>query len=205
MPKLTVMELHRRLGHVAPDVARRQVENGLVSGIMLRPDGNDITFCDSCTYAKATRKPVPKERDPGHRATSFGLEVHSDVWGPAPVQTLSHRQYYVSFTDDFSRLTHLYLLRRKNETFAAYKEYEAWCHTQMNARIRILRSDRGGEYLSEEFKGHLAAAGTVHRLTVHDTPAQNGVVERLNRTLIEQVRAMLHRSGLPLTLWGEAV
>src|SRR5258707_2041941 len=127
------------------------------------------------------------------------------VWGPAPVQTLVHRQYYVSFTDDFSRLTHLYLLRRKSDTFAAYKEYKAWCHTQMMAPIRALRSDRGGEYLSNKFRAHLKAAGTEHRLTVHDTPAQNGVVERLNRTLIEHVRAMLHASGLPMSLWGEAV
>ena len=75
----------------------------------------------------------------------------------------------------------------------------------MGVPIKALRTDRGGEYLSEEFQQHLKAASTEHRLTMHDTPTQNGVAERLNQTLIEKVCAMLHMSGLPMTLWGEAV
>ena len=71
--------------------------------------------------------------------------------------------------------------------------------------IKILHTDRGGEFLSNEFDDHLAKAGTVRNLTVHDTPEHNGVAERLNRTLLEKVRAMLHASGLPKFLWGEAI
>jgi len=156
------MELHRRLGHIAPMAVKKLVGNGLVSGIAMTNDAEESTFCASCTYAKATRKPVPKARDESNRAKMFGEEIHSDLWGPAPVQTLGHRQYYVSFTDDFSRLTHLYLLRRKSDTFQAYKEYEAWCRTQMGMPIKALRTDRGGEYLSEAFQQHLKAAGTEH-------------------------------------------
>jgi reverse transcriptase-like protein len=76
--------------------------------------------------------------------------------------------------------------------------------TQHNTKIKCLRSDRGGEYLSEEFSVHLKKAGTVRKLTVHDTPEHNGVAERLNRTLMEKVRAMLHDSDLPKFLWAEA-
>ena len=52
---------------------------------------------------------------------------------------------------------------------------------------------------------YLKAAGTKQKLTVHDTPQHNGIAECLNRTLLEKVRAMLHKSGLPHILWGEAV
>ena len=71
--------------------------------------------------------------------------------------------------------------------------------------MKCLSSDRGGEYLSDEFSAYLKAAGTIRKLTVHDTPEHNGVSERLNRTIMENVRAMLHDSGLPKFLWAEAV
>jgi len=61
-----------------------------------------------------------------------------------------------------------------------------------------------GEYLSDEFSAHLKKARTVRKLTVHDTPEHNSVAERLNQTIIEKVRAMLHDSGLPKFLWAEA-
>src|SRR5271154_2571016 len=81
---------------------------------------------------------------------------------------------------------------------------EAWMKTQHNGRIKSLRSDRGGEYLSEDFSDHLKKAGTTRKLTVHDTPEYNGVAERLNCTIITKVRAMLHDSDLPKFLWGGA-
>jgi hypothetical protein len=202
--KLTVAELHRRMGHIAPETAKRLVLKGLVTGIELDPTSRVPTFCESCVHAKSTRTPVPKSRE-GERASKFGEEVHSDLWGPSPVESLGGKSYYVSFTDDATRHTHLYLLRQKSDTFDAYKRFEAWVQTNMETQIKTLRSDRGGEYLSDEFTDHLEEKGTIRKLTVHDTPEQNGVAERLNGILITKVRAMLHDSGLPKFLWGEAV
>ena len=91
----------------------------------------------------------------------------------------------------------MYLLRKKSETFTAYKQYEAWVQTHHDAAIKVLRSDRGGEYLSGKFVKHLADHGTKQKLTVHDTPEENGVSERLNGILVEKVHAMLHGSNLP--------
>ncbi|OJA13049.1 hypothetical protein AZE42_11790, partial [Rhizopogon vesiculosus] len=155
-------------------------------------------------YAKVTRKPIAKECE-GERAKDFAGEVHTDLWGPTPVTTLGGRHYYVSFTDDKTRLTYLHLLCQKSEVFTAYKDFKAWCNTQHGARVKVLHSDRGGEYLGKEFVMHLKAAGTEQKLTIHNTPQHNGVAERLNRTLLEKVHAMLHKSGLPRFLWGEAV
>ena len=89
-PQLTIMELHQHMGHIAPGAAKKLVTDGLVSGINVQLDGQEPTFCESCTYVKALRKPVPKEHNPEHHAKAFSEEIHSDVWGPAPIQTLQH-------------------------------------------------------------------------------------------------------------------
>jgi hypothetical protein len=201
---LTLEQFHRRMGHISSTNARKLVSDGLVTGVFL-----DLTdpvkpfFCESCVYAKSSRKPILKVRE-GDRAKEFGGEVHSDLWGPAPVESKGGKKYYVTFTDDKTRLTHLYLLRQKDEAFGVYKEYEAWVATQLSAKVKILHSDRGGEYLGKDFVAHLKSKGTVPKLTVHDTPQHNGVAERRNRTIVERIRALLHASGLPRTMWGEA-
>ena len=201
---ITVMELHRRMGHISLNVARRLTENGLMSGLKFDLSKDKPTFCEACVYAKATRKPVAKECA-GEHAEEFAAEVHTDVWGPAPIQTLGGRRYYITFTDDKTRLTYLHLLCQKSEAFTAYQQFEAWCHTQHGVAVKALHSDCGREYLGKEFIMYLKAAGTKQKLTIHDTPQHNGVAECLNRTLLEKVRAMLHESSLPRALWGEAV
>lgn len=138
--------------------------------------GGEQFFCESCVYEKATRKSILKVRE-GERATEFGGGIYSDLWGPAPVETKGGRQYYVMFTDDKTQLTHLYLLKEKSKTFNAYKEFEAWCDTHLKAKIKILHSDRGGEYLSKDFTSHLKSKRTMQNLTIHDTPQHNGVAK----------------------------
>jgi len=192
------------MGHISPGTARNLVENKFVTGLRLEysPTG-DPFFCESCVYAKATRKSVPKVRE-GERASTFGQEIHSNVWGPAPIESKCGKRYYVTHIDDCSRLTHLTLLRKKGEAPDAYKDFDVWCETQLDARIKILNSDRGGEYTGDDFDKYLKSRGTVQKLNVHDTPQQAGVAERRNRTIAERIRALLHASGLPKSLWGEA-
>ena len=108
--------------------------------------------------------------------------------------------------DDATRYTVCFLLRTKDQALGAYKSFEAWALNQQHCKgIKVLRSDHGGEYLSGEFNMHLAAAGTARKLTPHDTPQLNGVAECLNHTLLEWIHALTHESGLPKTLWGEAL
>jgi hypothetical protein len=200
---IDIRTLHRRLGHVAAETIRALVRSHAIQGISLIDDGQKV-YCESCEYAKATRKVIKKERE-GAIAEAFGDEIHTDVWGPSPLQTIGGRKYYITFTDDHSRYSHIKLLRSKDEAFQAYKDFSAWALTQHGVKIKRLRSDRGGEYTSAEFDRYLKEQGTERRLTTHDTPQHNGVAESLNRRLLERVRAVLHHSGLPKHLWGEAV
>jgi GAG-pre-integrase domain len=145
---LTLDQLHRRLGHISPNAAKKLAQDGFITGLRLETtaSGKDV-FCKSCVYVKATRKPVAKARK-GERATEFGAEVHSDLWGLAPVATKGGRRYYVTFVDDSTCLTvHLHLLAKKSDAPEAYKEYEAWCETQMKKPVRLLHSDHSGEYM----------------------------------------------------------
>ena len=89
--------------------------------------------------------------------------------------------------------------------FDSYQAFKAWLLTQFNTKVKRLRSDHGGEYLSVKFTKYLESKGTERRVTVHDTPEHNGVAERLNWTLVKWVRTMMHTSGMPKSLWGEAV
>ena len=201
---ISAMELHRRLGHIAVSSARKLVTSGAVKGVELDPDIPDAD-CEACIFARAAALPVPKVRI-GPPAQNFGDEVHTDVWGPAQVATCQGRRYFITFTDDATRYTVTYLMQTKDKALEAYKSFESWANTQQHCQgIKVLRSDRGGEYLSEAFNQHLAKAGTARKLTVHDTPQLNGIAERLNHTLQERIRAIMHMAGMPKSLWGEAL
>jgi len=199
----TLDQFHHQMGHILAGVTYCLVKNGLVTGVCLEPTPSGDYFCESYVYVKAIRKPIPKAWE-GEHVIKFGNEVYSDLWGPAPVETKGGRKYYITFTDDMSRLTHLYLLCLKSEAFEAYKQYEAWCTTHLGIAIKILYSNYGGEYLDKGFTLYLKSRGTEQKLTVHDTPVHNGVAEHCNRMIVEQVQALLHASGLPKFLWGEA-
>jgi hypothetical protein len=77
-----------------------------VTGVQLETTSDADLFCESCVYAKATRKSIPKVRE-GERAMEFVGETHSDVWGPAPVETKGGKCYYITYTDDKTRFTNL--------------------------------------------------------------------------------------------------
>ncbi|KAF9556271.1 hypothetical protein CPC08DRAFT_603545, partial [Agrocybe pediades] len=94
---LTIDELHRRLGHVAHDTARKLVEKGLITGVEL-DEASVPSFCESCEWGKGHRKPIARERA-GERAEAVGDEIHSDLWGPATVLTINGKEYLLTFTD----------------------------------------------------------------------------------------------------------
>ena len=75
----------------------------------------------------------------------------------------------------------------------------------MGHRVKVLHTNNGGEFTSDEFKNYLKKEGIVHQLTITKCPEQNGVAERFNRTLVEMVRSMLADSELPKTFWPEAL
>jgi transposase InsO family protein len=100
-------------------------------------------------------------------------------------------QFFITFTDDLSRYGYIYLMKHKSETFEKFKEFQNEVENQRGKKIKALRSNRGGEYLSHEFSNHLKSYGIIPQLTPPGTAQRNGVSERCNRTLLDMVRSML--------------
>ena len=97
----------------------------------------------------------------------MGDKIYSDVWGPSRHLTTDKKSYYVSFIDDYSRESVIYLMSSKDQVFTKYKLYEAMMSRQRDVCIKTLFTDRGGKYTSKEFEEYLAKKGTKHRLTMH--------------------------------------
>ena len=84
------------------------VKKGLIEGVELE-EVSEVVVCESCEWAKGERKLVQKVRE-GERCTAVEDEIHSDLWGPAPVKSINHKRYYVSFMDDYSRYTNMIVI-----------------------------------------------------------------------------------------------
>jgi transposase InsO family protein len=189
---------HRRLAHInykaLPYVSK--VVTGLPE---LKVDHEGV--CKGCAQGKITKNPFPKSDS---KADGILDIVHSDVCGPMPSTSLSRYVYYVTFIDDYSRKTWVYFLKLKDEVFEKFKEFKALVENLSEKKIKILRSDNGGEYTSKEFKDFCRDVGIKRELTTPYNPQQNGVAERKNRTIMEAVKAMIHDQDLPMHLWVEA-
>ena len=98
-------------------------------------------------------------------------------------------EYFITFTDDYSRYGYVYLMKWKFEAFEKFKEFRAEVENQLGEHIKVIRSDRGDEYLLGDFKDYLTQNGIVSQLAAPGTPQKNGVAERRNRTLLEMVRS----------------
>ena len=131
--------------------------------------------------------------------------MHTDVWGIAPVISHEYYIYFVTFIDDFTRFTWVYFLRSKSEVFSVFKALLALVETQFSAKIKILQSDSGGEYMSNEFQFFLQSHGIISQRSCPFTPQQNGVAERKNRHLLDVVRTLLLESCVPSHFWCEAL
>ncbi|GJX23518.1 retrotransposon protein, putative, ty1-copia subclass [Tanacetum coccineum] len=139
------------------------------------------------------------------RATDLLGIIHTDVCGPLRHVSRQGASYFITFTDGYSRYGYVYLLKHKHEVFETFKVFKNEVENQLGKTIKAIRSDRGGEYISQEFKDYLKANGIVQQLTPPYTPQHNGVSERRNRTLLDMVRSMMNLTTLPLSFWDYAL
>ncbi len=120
------------------------------------------------------------------------------------VKSFGKSQYFVTFIDEYSRYTEVYFLKSKDEVLEKFKQYVSQAE-KLGKRVKNLRSDNGGEYCSKVFDDYLKAKGITHQTTVPHCPEQNGIAERMNRTLVEAARSMMFHAGMPKEFWAEAI
>eukprot|EP01018_Ginkgo_biloba_P013593 Gb_33655 [translate_table: standard] len=120
-----------------------------------------------------------------------------------PTISLGGARYFLTFIDDYSRKVWIYPLREKSQTFAVFKQFKELVERQTGLKLKVLRSDNGGECTSKEFNQYCKDRGIQRQLTVAYTPQQNGVAERMNRTLVEKAKTMMIGINVSDYLWGE--
>ncbi|KAF0920196.1 hypothetical protein E2562_033748 [Oryza meyeriana var. granulata] len=197
---------HCRLGHIS----RGRIERLIREEILLPLDFSDADHCIDCIKGKFT-KTIKK----GATRSSSPLEIiHTDICGPFPVTSVDGFDSFITFTDDYSRYGYIYPISDRSESLEKFKIFKAEVENQHNAKIKVVRSDRGGEYYGKHapfgqipgpFALYLQQHGIIAQYSMPGEPQQNGVAERRNRTLMDMVRSMLNHSTLSPKLWIEAL
>ena len=186
---ISAMELHHHLGHISIASTCKLILSRAIKGIRLDPNIPELD-CKAYIYAHATHILMSKPRI-SIPSQNFRDEVHTDVWGPASTSTMKGWCYFITFTDDATCYTIVYLLKTKDQVLKSYKSFEAWAIAQQHCTcIKVLCSNCGGKYLSKAFGEHLAAVGTAQHLTTHNTLQLNGITKWLNWMLLEHVHAL---------------
>jgi hypothetical protein len=193
---------HRRYGHLGLRNMKKLVVENMVVGLDCDMK-TDIGICEPCVEGKQHRTKFPTS---GGKRSNFVLGlVHSDVCGKMSTQSLGGGEYFLTFIDDKTRHTWMYILKHKDEVFERFLEWKALAEKCTGVKLKALRTDNGGEYTSNAFEDYLRKEGIQHELTVPKNPEQNGVAERMNRTIVETARSMLSEAKLPRNFWAEAV
>lgn len=185
-----------RLRHVNYDTIHILVNKDLLPKFHI--DANHK--CETCVEAKLTKAPFQSIE----RSTEPLNLIHSDICDLKFLQTRGVKKYFITFIDDSTRYCYVYLLRSKDEALKMFKNYKNEVENQLDRKIKVIRSDRGGEY-EAPFAEFCSQHGIIHQTTAPYSPQQNGIAECKNRTLKEMMNAMLISSGAPRNLWGESL
>nr|GFA50160.1 retrovirus-related Pol polyprotein from transposon TNT 1-94 [Tanacetum cinerariifolium] len=179
---------HRRLSHLNFDTINLLSKNDIVIGLPKLKFVKDH-LCSSCELGKAKQKSFQSKTT---SSSKRGLQLlHMDLCGPMRVASINGKRYVLVILDDYSRYTWTHFLRSKNETHEVLISFLRLVQRGLHAQVRIVRTDKGTEFLNQTLRAYFAAEGILHQTSVARTPEQNGVVERRNRTLVEAARTML--------------
>ena len=145
---------------------------------------------ENCCLAKTTESPLPKQNE--NKALKSGERAFTDVVGLITPSSVDGFRYFSTFIDDYSSHAYVKFMQHKNQVLQKFKDYLA----EIDAP-RILRSDNGTEYTNENFNQFCTNYKIKEEYTVPETPEQNGVTERYNRTVVETAQDLLIESKLP--------
>lgn len=163
---------HGRLGHVNFNSMRRLIKLDYIPKCSI-----DSKYkCNICVEAKQTRSPFKSVE----RITEPLDVFHTDVCDLKSTPTRGGNKYFITFIDDSTRYCYVYLLKSKDEAIDKFVLYKTEVENQLNKKIKVLRSDRGGEYVSP-FADICAQSGIIHECTTPYSPQSNGITERKNR------------------------
>ena len=194
---------HQRFGHINELSLSRMAAGVGVKRMEITPGKGKLDdCCDGCNLGKMHKLPFPTSTS---QPSVVGELVVSDVVGPIQEPSVGGARYYIIFKDMYSRYKTAYFIKQKSESEESFKHYINRLYADTGKRVKVFRSDNGGEFTSHSFAFWLAQQGIKHQTCAAYTPEQNGFAERDHRTTVESARSQIHAKGAPLKLWAEAV
>jgi transposase InsO family protein len=175
---------HVRYGHLNFESLSQLQKQWMVK--VLPTFKKETAKSEACIYGKQSRESFPTSSWCANRWLKL---VHNEVCGPLQ-NSLGGFKYLLLFIDDFNRMTWVYFLKQKSEEFENFKIFCQLVENEVKEKIGTLRTDNGGEFTSHEFKTYCIDNGIRRNLTNVYTPRKNGVVERMNHTLLGMARSM---------------
>ncbi|GAA5892810.1 uncharacterized protein JCM6883_007482 [Sporobolomyces salmoneus] len=197
----SLMAWHRRLGHISLDtiisLARSEAVKGLTLTDTVKRD------CEVCLLSKSRRSPFSAiSTDAPHTLYRLFIDL-----GFVNEPDFEGNRIYLAIVDQYSTAKWTFILssKRSEEVLERWIEFKNNAERMIGQKIRFVRSDNGGEFISTKFIDTLRESGITYERTAAYTPEQNGQVERFNGAVISLVKAMLKGSGLPKTYWSLAL
>lgn len=194
---------HERLGHLGYDAVVKLVKEDLVTGVNLSENMNRPDHCESCYKGRMSRFPF-RGSEVGKSRVPLEL-IHTDICGPMETESLGGAKYFVTFIDDATAFASVYMMSQRSEVSEKFRKFIQWAKTQTGRKVKSVRHDGAKEYTQGKFAELCSQLGIEQQCTVPYSPQQNGIAERINRTLCERARSMLQHAGLPKDFWAEAV
>eukprot|EP01018_Ginkgo_biloba_P029724 Gb_18100 [translate_table: standard] len=192
---------HKRYGHLSFQGLSFLHKKKMVKGplvIQLREE-----ICSGCALGNQHQDSFPVNRL--WRAKAPLDFVHANICGDMQTQSLGKNIYFLTFIDDLSCQTWIYFLKQKSEAFKCFKHFKTMVEKQSGYYLKVLRTNREGEFTLGEFSDYCNNHGIKRQLIATCIPQQNGVSERKNCTIMEMERSMLKSKNLPNDYWVEAM
>ena len=186
------MKWHQRLGHINAEYLYKILNKNNINN-SINEIKNIIFQCEICLKAKYYKK-INKESTNIEKEYNIGERIHSDLGGPISPKTYDNKSYYMTILDKKSRYLFTQLLSRKNEAFQAFENIKNIIKNQNNITIKEFFSNNGKEYINKDFELLFNKFGIIHLQTPVYIKEPNGLIERINLTLMNKVKYFLFLS-----------
>ena len=162
----------------------------------------DVGLCKNCQIGKMGKNSFKRKNYQSEEVLEI---VHTNLSGPIGIESYSGDKFFILFFNDFFRMIIVMYLKEKSEAFKKFKWYSARVEKENGKRLKCLRLDRGGEFISNEFNNFYIERGIKRQVSAPSTPQQNGIVERRNRSIMDCARTLMIEKNVAIKYWKEAI
>ena len=160
------------------------------------------TNCKECDISKMKRHPHNKTTPKASRVLET---IHSDIMGPIKPASIDGMKYIITFIDEFSRKSWVFLLKEKSEATNTILYFLKYLDNHYNNKVKFFKSDNGREFNNSKIKKYCRRNGIKKIFSPPYNPENNGIAERFNQTIVNSVKTLLYWAKLSLDFWSFAI